>query len=247
MSNLKNVDKLKLEKLFDMWSWYVLGFSNKTFSSFFVDSVNIDIEDSVYYLWGWSKANRLRWFRNQAPNNLAGKLIGDLLVYWKTRKQMSSSEITKKEKDLYDDCVQISYRLIQDSKFSTVEISNIINIDHQFIQENIKKCDKKISEQDYSWAITNARSLVETVLLYIQSKILWEEQKFDGELNALYKKVATMLNLTEDKNKKIDESLKKTISGLYSIISGMAELANDLGDRHGRAKINKTEVHHAIW
>jgi hypothetical protein len=55
------------------------------------------------------------------------------------------------------------------------------------------------------------------------------------------------LNLSVDKNKKIDDSLKKIISGLFSIISGIAELGNDLGDRHGKANKNYiAERHHAI-
>jgi len=51
-----------------------------------------------------------------------------------------------------------------------INVKTIKKIDHDFIQENILKCDNKIKEGDYSGAITSARSLVETVLLYIRFK-----------------------------------------------------------------------------
>jgi len=64
-------------------------------------------------------------------------------------------------------------------------------------------------------------------------------------LGLLYKDVTKVLNL--DNDERLDASLKKIIGGLFSIISGMAELGNDLGDRHGKIKArNKVEKYHAI-
>lgn len=51
-----------IDKLFDMDSGWVLDFSNRTFSEFFLDELNIAINNSVYEVNGTSKAKRLRTF-----------------------------------------------------------------------------------------------------------------------------------------------------------------------------------------
>lgn len=141
----------------------------------------------------------------------------------------------------------INKKCIVSSKQSTVSINILKAVDHDYIQENIAKCDQKIFDGDYSGAVTNARSLIETILLYIQSELSKENKKFNGDLNSLYKEVAKKLNLSIDKNQKVENSLKKIVSGLFSIVSGIAELGNDLGDRHGKAsKKHTTEKHHAV-
>lgn len=245
MSDLKSIEKLKIEKLFDMGSGYVLDFSNRTFKNFILENSNIDIYEDENC--DDSKANRLREFWIQESNDVVGKLLNDFLEHWKTQKRLSSSEITSIEKDLYDDCLKIAERLTQNNPVQNLKTSRIKNIDYSFIQEHIKKCDKKIIDEDFSGAITNARSLVETILLHIKSELFQKDEKFNGDLNSLYKEISKKLNLSIDKNKKIEDSLKKIISGLFSIVSGIAELGNDLRDRHGKATKNYiTEKHHAI-
>lgn len=129
---------------------------------------------------------------------------------------------------------------------TTVSTNRLRKIDHDFIEENIVKCDQKIIVGGYSGAITNARPLVESVLIYIDSEMTGREERFNGDLNALYKKVAKELGLSVEKDAKIDEALKKLISGMFSIVSGIAELGNDLGDRHGRLrKTYRVDKHHA--
>jgi len=133
------------------------------------------------------------------------------------------------------------------SKLSSVTTPNINSIDHSFIQENISKCETKIIEGDYSGAITNARSLIESVLLFLDKELTNEEIKFDGDLNGLYKRVAKNLNLSIEKDTNIEKSLKKVISGLFSINSGFAEISNMLSDRHGKNQRSyKPESHHSV-
>ena len=59
MSDLNFLEKMKLEKLFEMSSGYVLGFSNRTFAEFVAESTRIDIYDPKYDYASGSKANRL--------------------------------------------------------------------------------------------------------------------------------------------------------------------------------------------
>lgn len=84
MSDLKSIEKMKLEKLFDMGSGYVLDFSNRTFQEFIIDNTGIDIYDDKYDYASGSKANRLRAFWKKEPNYLVGRLLSDLLEYWRT-------------------------------------------------------------------------------------------------------------------------------------------------------------------
>ncbi len=46
------------------------------------------------------------------------------------------------------------------------------HLSHAFIMEQIQKCRTKISQTDYDGAITNARSLVEAVLVAIEKELI---------------------------------------------------------------------------
>jgi hypothetical protein len=62
MTNIRPIDILILDNLFDMSGGYVLNFSNRTFSEFFVGELNIDIDEPLYAKNGTSKARRLKCF-----------------------------------------------------------------------------------------------------------------------------------------------------------------------------------------
>ena len=57
MSDLNTNEKLKLEKLFDMGTGYVLDFSNRTFSNFISETIEIDIYNDKYSDNADSRAN----------------------------------------------------------------------------------------------------------------------------------------------------------------------------------------------
>lgn len=241
MSDLKGVEKLKFEKLFWMESGYVLDLSNKKLQNLILDISGIDVYEDEKCTD--SKANRLRTFWDKESNYVVGNLLKELLEYYR----ILIPDAEQSEQNLRNDCLNIAENLIHKNLTQDLKTSKIKYIDHSFIQEHIEKCDKKINDNDFSGAITNARSLIETILLYIEYKLSGEDKKFDWDLKSLYKNVATKLNLSVDKNNKIDDSLKKIMSGLFSIVSGIAELGNELGDRHGKAYKNYlTERHHAI-
>jgi len=113
----------------------------------------------------------------------------------------------------------------------------------KFIEEQIAKSEDKIMQEDYDGAITNARSLIEAVLTDIESSFDQEPPKYDGDLLKLYKRVQKHLNL-DPANPELDSSLKQTLSGLISILNGIASVSNKMGDRHVRTY--KPFKHHAI-
>lgn len=112
-----------------------------------------------------------------------------------------------------------------------------------FIEEQIQKCRSKIEAGDYDGAITNARALLEQMLLAIEAELSTEAPpSFDGDLIKLFNRVRTMLNM-DPSRKDISDSLKQVLSGLSSIVNGLASMRNKMSDSH--AKSYKPERHHA--
>lgn len=114
---------------------------------------------------------------------------------------------------------------------------------HLFINEQIEKSERKIQDEDYDGAITNARSLLEAVLTQIESSLDSDPPKYDGDLPKLFKRVQKLLNL-DPKRPDIDQSLKQVLSGFINIIQGLSGLSNKMGDRHVRTY--RPSRHHAV-
>ena len=146
------------------------------------------------------------------------------------------------------------YEVVPDELcYKVVELpSNIIKleaqtkINHTLTQENInehiKKCEEKLKKSDYSGAITNARSLVEAVLLVIAEDHKSPIVKQDGDINAYYKHVKKLLNL-EPNRTDIADSLREILSSLFGIINGLSAVRNKMSDSHGT--IYRPDHHHA--
>jgi hypothetical protein len=113
---------------------------------------------------------------------------------------------------------------------------------HEFIAEQIDKCDRKLREEDYDGAITNARSVVEAVLSDVESRLDPAPPPYDGDMARLYKRVQKVLNLDPERPD-ISDSLRQLLRGLVNIIGGLAPLRNKMGDAHVRSY--KPGRHHA--
>lgn len=112
----------------------------------------------------------------------------------------------------------------------------------EFISQQISKCKAKMNTEDYDGAITNARTLVEEILLYIEEKIQGSRQSYDGNLLSLYKRVSKQINMYPD-DSKTGSSFNEILRGFISIIGGLAGLSNSIADRHATTKHPKK--HHA--
>lgn len=108
-------------------------------------------------------------------------------------------------------------------------------VNQVFIDQQVKKCDRKLAENDFDGAITNARSLLEAVLSEVEQELSPQSPPpYDGDLGKLYKRVQKLLNL-EPSRTDIAGPLKQVLSGLASIVSGLAGLRNKMGDAHVRS------------
>ncbi len=116
--------------------------------------------------------------------------------------------------------------------FKIVETNKISELNIDYVEENIKKCQEKISRGDYSGAITNARTLVETICIFIIESNN-EDTKCQGDLPKLFRHVSKILNM--DSAQHIENSLKQTIQGCVSIIAGISSLRNSISDAHGHS------------
>lgn len=105
MSDLTNIEKRHLEKLFRMDSGYVLDFSNRTFDEFVIDSTGVSIFEEKYNQASGSKANRLRAFWSMEPNDVVAKLLGDLL------QCVSLDSASEEIKKAYENCSRAVARL----------------------------------------------------------------------------------------------------------------------------------------
>lgn len=84
---LKSLDYDLLDYVFDMGGGYVLDFSNRTFSEFFADELNIDIDNARYCDVGNSKAKRLRSYLRQASQDEALRLLNSLWEYREVKRR----------------------------------------------------------------------------------------------------------------------------------------------------------------
>lgn len=137
MSDLTSLEKLKLEKLLEMGSGYVLDFSNRTFQEFILENTGLDIYDEKYEYASGSKANRLRAFWKEESNYPVGKLIAALLERWKAQKLADETEISPSEQSLFAECDHISKKLIQEGSRHEEGDEITINVHFEQIQQNI--------------------------------------------------------------------------------------------------------------
>ena len=92
MTNIRSIDMLLLEDIFDMGSGYVLNFSDRTFATFFREELSIDINEPKYATNGGSKAKRLRHFLQTADRAIVVKTLKALWEYREIVRQRACQE-----------------------------------------------------------------------------------------------------------------------------------------------------------
>jgi hypothetical protein len=134
-----------------------------------------------------------------------------------------------------------AYQLFSNN-IKVVEHTTISTLSHDFITEQIEKCEKKLAVGDYDGAITNARTLIEAVSIKLIEKKSKQTYKSDGNLITIFKDLKKNLNMSIDKEH-YPPYIIEIISGLGTVIQGIAGLTNKASDRHNR--IYRPQKHHA--
>ncbi len=91
-SPIRAIDMRLIDDLFDMGGGYVLDFSDRTFSAFFNDELNINIDDSRYSTEGTSKAKRLRYLLKTADQQTRLRVLQALWDYRETLRRRKQAE-----------------------------------------------------------------------------------------------------------------------------------------------------------
>ena len=147
MSDLTNAEKRKLERAFGMSSGYVLGFSNRTFEEFILDSVRIEIYDEQYDYGSGSKANRMRALWDLEPNHVVGKVLEDIFEDWEewNQKEYNPSSGEYEVPRFPDDCVKIVERLKAHSPVAEIEAlkPNADDRDFEALARSVKEYIKR--------------------------------------------------------------------------------------------------------
>lgn len=89
MGNIGSIDMMFLDDVFGMGGGYVLNFSDRTFSEFFREELQIDIDDPLYAHNGGSKAKRLRCFLQTVDKPTVARTLDSLWAYRDALQQRS--------------------------------------------------------------------------------------------------------------------------------------------------------------
>jgi hypothetical protein len=92
MPNIRSIDMMVLDDIFDMSSGYVLNFSDRTFTQFFAEELNVDIDDPLYKKNGTSKAKRLRCFLQTVDKAAVVRTLNALWEYREVIRQKYSHD-----------------------------------------------------------------------------------------------------------------------------------------------------------
>ena len=122
-----------------------------------------------------------------------------------------------------------------------LELAQINTLNHVQISEQVRKLNSKIESRDYSGAIANSYTLVESLLKLILTSLSEPFKASEGDIRKLYKLVRNKLNL-DPSSDKIENSLKVILEGMQKILHGLYEVSNRASDRHARV-YNPDERH----
>lgn len=107
MADIRRIDMLLIDDLFEMGGGYVLNFSDKTMAMFFAEELKIDIDDPQYTKDGTSKAKRLRCFLKTVDTQTAVRTLKALWDYREaTREHYGHAEKIERAKIKFDDLIE---------------------------------------------------------------------------------------------------------------------------------------------
>ncbi|WP_342601861.1 hypothetical protein [Peribacillus sp. FSL E2-0159] len=119
----------------------------------FLEFINYSLDESLYF------ENHEKEYSTQ-----------DLIIeHWNKYLKFDKYEILREENKYKLKDLQAAQIIIKEEKLNVLST--------EFLNQQILKCDNKILNNDYDGAITNARSLVEEVLLSVEEKTIGKREK----------------------------------------------------------------------
>ncbi|WP_176541117.1 MULTISPECIES: abortive infection family protein [unclassified Bacillus (in: firmicutes)] len=239
MNALNKLEKTKVNlcKLIEEY------FNNGPFTEFYVAK----IEDETFYDESRKVIRSLARKRNiKVPDFLqASRTLDEAVYYLTTSMDINDNEYTIKQyiRTCFNEYLDYMEDEQIDVQIVHVECEIPEDLTFKHIVESIQKCENRINNEDYSGAVTSAKTLVEGVCKEILQK--FPDVKVDNktDLPALFTKVRQNLKL-DPSDPDLDKSLKDVITGLIKIVNGISEVRNSRGDSH--LPKNRIDRHHAV-
>jgi hypothetical protein len=229
MAELSRLDKIKLERVFDMGGGFVLDFTNRTFEEFFLEKYQIEIYNKKYENeYSGSKANRIREFWNKENNYIVGKSIIEILDYSKAIGYSYQHPTETISEELIEQCYKIGYRLRDETGIAEIDAIKPIEDtrDYKLLSESIKNHILKDQPEAgldrlHTYLVGYIRSLCE------KHEIEYEKKE---SLNAIFGKyVKNLVKLEKIESEMTVKILKFSISILdsFNYIRNNKSLAHD--------------------
>ncbi len=145
---------------------------------------------------------------------------------------------------------------IKESSSKIISQSFVNNLDakkeisSKFIIEHIDDCKKYIDQNKYYDAISDARSLVESVFEYILEEQNVSYDSCNGDLGKLFREIKKVLNFeaqnlkTKVKDETLQEAFIKISGSLEQIVMSIGTISNKMSKRHSRS--SESFEHHAL-
>lgn len=236
MAEFSRVERMKLEKIFDMKGGYVMDFSNQTFSEFIYDVTRVEIYDEKYSTYGDSKAKRLRAFWDLESNYRVGKVTKAMLDKWRDEKVLYGIEITSKDQVLWDDCEKISRKLLDDSIIEEIEV-----IREDETDRDITMLSKSIKDSIAKNQPEEALDRLHTYLMKVIRNLCYKHEiEFSNEesLNALFGKYVRFIVT----NKKIESLMaERILKYSINVLDAFNDVRNNKSFAHDNPVLNYEE------
>jgi hypothetical protein len=195
------------------------GFSYAEMADFFCHALNKH-PDEVGLVGGSNRLAGFKWWLSHFPAPQQKRL---LLQLCRESCQMWHGQPSKEQRE------ELA-AMLADSPIAIPTAS--AKIDSQSISELWQKAlDRR--HEDPEGAITAARTLLESVCKHILDECGVEYGDI-ADLPKLYGLTSKQLNLAPSQH--TEDAFKKILGGAHSVVDGLANLRNRLGDAHGQGK-----------
>lgn len=237
MSDLSKIDKLKLEKCFEMANGYVLDFGNYTFQSFVLESTGLDIDERKYSENNsGSKANRLRTFWKLEDNYNVSKLILDLLEYKATKMNLNNAHWSMEENSLMSQCHDIAVKLKGASLGMHVE-----SIKPKFDSKEFNLIYSDIKNSIEKGTPETAIDRLHTYFIKIIRKLCEDFSIPSNKDKPLHSLMGELLKALKDNEKIETEMSERILKSAISILDSFNSVRNNKSLAHDNKFLNKEE------
>ncbi len=221
---------VSIEEILEMGSGYLLDLSHRTMELFFAD-YGIDLHEDHP---DGSKATRMRDFLANADAAKIAQVLDGLLQMRGEREEDNESTHLKRYK-------QTVARLAGSNIAGPVDYNTDV-ISLSYASEKAALADRALADGDWEGAVTKARTLLEAVMVEIETRRKGRRGDHERTLQGQFTVVRKLLRIDEERED-LDVHFKTMIKGMVLVVEGIAPVRNKMGDGHASERV--PAPHHA--